>query len=152
MIETLPHKHLTEMVVTLWSIWSARRKAIHEGILQSPHAIHSFVLNLIAELEALRRPDTDKATPSRAGASSRQPWKAPPDGAVKIHVDGGFSRTGEKGVATVVCRDHSGTSLGSSALVVSEITDPAILEALACREGLSLALDLGVNELVIACD
>lgn len=30
--ETLDHSSFTSMVVTLWSIWYARRQAIHEGI------------------------------------------------------------------------------------------------------------------------
>ena len=42
--------------------------------------------------------------------------------------------------------------LGSSAIRCRGISDPAILEALACREGLALANDLGVTHVVIASD
>jgi hypothetical protein len=34
--EALPHDDLTRTIVTLWALWHARRKAIHEGIFQSP--------------------------------------------------------------------------------------------------------------------
>lgn len=51
MIDNLEHKKLVELVVTLWAIWTARRKAIQEGILQSPHATHSFVTSFIFEFE-----------------------------------------------------------------------------------------------------
>ena len=37
MMNLLSHALFVKMAVTLWAIWSARRKAIHEGILQSPH-------------------------------------------------------------------------------------------------------------------
>ena len=35
MIETLKHKDQARVFVTLWAIWHARRKAIHENIFQS---------------------------------------------------------------------------------------------------------------------
>ncbi|KAE8800155.1 Acid phosphatase 1 [Hordeum vulgare] len=78
--------------------------------------------------------------------------KAPPSGYVKIHVDAAISKVHGKGAAAVVCRDGTGNFLGSSALVINGITDVATLEALACREGLSLAADLLVHSFVIASD
>ena len=39
-----------------------------------------------------------------------------------------------------------------SALVIAGVTDPATLEAIACREGLALANDLLVGNLIIATD
>jgi hypothetical protein len=36
MIETMKADDLTRMLVTLWAIWHAKRKAIHEEIYQSP--------------------------------------------------------------------------------------------------------------------
>ena len=42
--------------------------------------------------------------------------------------------------------------MGSSALVVEGVTDPASLEAMACREALALAEDLGIQNLVVASD
>ena len=42
--------------------------------------------------------------------------------------------------------------MGSSALVITGITDVATLEVLACREGLALAEDLLVQDFIIASD
>jgi homogentisate 1,2-dioxygenase len=36
MIETMPHDQFTRMVVTIWATWTARRKATHEEVFQSP--------------------------------------------------------------------------------------------------------------------
>lgn len=47
MINTLSHDAFVKLSVTLWAIWSARRKAIHEGIFQSPQATHAFLNRLI---------------------------------------------------------------------------------------------------------
>lgn len=52
LIETMPHGDLTRVVVTLWAIWYARRKAIFENSFQSPLSTHMFVNNYIAELQA----------------------------------------------------------------------------------------------------
>lgn len=43
MNESLPADHFTMMIVTLWAIWSSRRKAIHEDIFQTPFATDRFV-------------------------------------------------------------------------------------------------------------
>lgn len=70
----------------------------------------------------------------------------------KIQVNGGLSRNDRRGAAAMVCRDHTRLYLGSSAVVLSNIIDPPTLEALACREALALALDLSLDQVVIACD
>uniref|UniRef100_A0A453LW71 RNase H type-1 domain-containing protein n=1 Tax=Aegilops tauschii subsp. strangulata TaxID=200361 RepID=A0A453LW71_AEGTS len=49
-----------------------------------------------------------------------------------------------------VCRDSGGNYLGSSALVVEGVDDPASLEAMACKEAMCLAEDLLLNNFVIA--
>ena len=61
--------------------------------------------------------------------------KAPPRGFVKIHVDVGVIQ-GRGGSAAAVCRDSNGNFLCNSALVIEGLDDPAILEAIACREGM----------------
>jgi hypothetical protein len=35
-INALSHDELTLAVVTLWAVWHARRKALHEEVFQSP--------------------------------------------------------------------------------------------------------------------
>ena len=91
LFDNLPHAQIINCVVTLWAIWTARRKAIHEAIFQSPHAIFSFVKSFISELEILRAPvpsgDRPRAaTVTRTGG--RRAWNAPAEGIAKIHVDG----------------------------------------------------------------
>lgn len=152
LLEVLSHEQFILASVSLWAIWSARRKAIHEGIFQSPQATYSFVTRYIEEISLLRD-DRNEASRGVAGASSsaNQQPRAPPEGYVKIHVDGGVC-TGRGGTAAAVCHNDHGKFLGSSALVISGVDDPASLEAIACREALSLAEDLHVQNLVISSD
>lgn len=42
--------------------------------------------------------------------------------------------------------------MGSSSLVIRGLSEPAVLEAIACREALALATDLGIYRLHIASD
>ena len=43
MFESVSHEQLVHLVVTLWAIWMARRKVIHDSIFQTPFAMHEFV-------------------------------------------------------------------------------------------------------------
>ena len=54
MIDALPQDKLVSLTVTPWAIWSARRKAIHEAIFQSPLATYLFVQRFIADLESIK--------------------------------------------------------------------------------------------------
>ena len=51
LIEALPAEVFTQVLVTLWAIWFARRQALHENIFQSPMATHMFVTKYLRELE-----------------------------------------------------------------------------------------------------
>ena len=80
-----------------------------------------------------------------------QKWRPPPAvGWAKMNVDDTLSRYGERGALAVVSRDHTCFFLGASALVCGSVTNPKILEAMACCEGLSLALDLNLQQVQLA--
>ena len=53
MMDSLSHAEFVKMVVTLWALWTARRKAIHESIFQSPISTHRFVESFIPEMDGL---------------------------------------------------------------------------------------------------
>ncbi|PNT68112.1 hypothetical protein BRADI_3g36095v3 [Brachypodium distachyon] len=149
LIDTTSHAEFTEILLTLWAIWSARRKAIHEAIYQSPATVHGLVQKLLSELQVPTPPQV-RLRPS--GPSAQPRWIPPPYGMIKINVDGGVAKNQNKGVDATVCRDEAGWYLGSSARVFNFITDPPTLEALACCEALALAKDLGVQNVCVASD
>ena len=111
--------------------------------------IHGFVTSLIADLQMVNT-KLDKAAPNLQAAAPR--WRPPPEGWAKIYVDGGTNKIGSKGAAAVICRNDTGKYLGSSARVLNNCTDPATLEAIACCEALTLAEDLNIQKVIIACD
>jgi hypothetical protein len=53
MIDKMKKEDLTRMLVTLWAIWHAKRKAIHEEVYQSPMATVAFVDSFLTDLHAV---------------------------------------------------------------------------------------------------
>lgn len=106
LMDSLSYEKFVLLAVTLWAKWTARRKAIHEGIFQTPQTTVSFVKRFINELGTI----SDKKQvqqPHDAKAPPPQRPKAPPPGFVKIHVDAGVIQ-GRGGSAAAVCRDSNG--------------------------------------------
>lgn len=149
MHETMPQDEFITMVVTLWAIWSARRKAIHKKIYQSPFATHSFILSYLSDLKVLQKPartSPRKPTPRPAH------WIAPLADHMKINVDAAISRAGDFGAVGAICKNQNGKFMVASGIVFRNIDDPATLESLAIREALALAEDLYVQSFCIASD
>jgi hypothetical protein len=149
MINTLHHDQFTRLAVTLWSISTTRRKAIHEEMYQSPLSTFGFINSYISELNAIA-----KSPRTTAGQQSKRrenaSWIPSTAGLAKINCDAAVSRSGDRGVATAICID--GLYLGASAIVIVGIYDPPSLEALACREALALAEDLALQHIQVASD
>jgi hypothetical protein len=110
---SLSHVDCTKMVVTLWSIWYAGRKAVYDHEFQSPQATHGVVSHYISELDSLIKckPIQVNMTTPRA---QRLGWLSRPPGCAKFNVDGAVSRNADMGAVAMVCRDDSGHYLGSS--------------------------------------
>lgn len=63
-----------------------------------------------------------------------------------------MSRNGGNGVVGVMCRTDQGKFMGPSSITFKNITNPTVLEGLACREALALADDLMSPKVFIAPD
>jgi ribonuclease HI len=150
MIQSIKHDEFTCMVVTMWALWHARRKAIHEDCFQSPMAMHMFVQSFLQDLLS-----SEEKKPTRVGAAAMRcalGWLPPQAGECKMNVDAAVAKTANKGVVGAVCRSYDGGYLGASVIVFEGITNPAFLEALACREALALAADLNLGDITVASD
>jgi hypothetical protein len=64
------------LFVTLWVIWFARRKAIHEEVFQSPLSTHAFVEAFLRDLEHVSA--SKKKARSPAPFQPVRRWIAPP--------------------------------------------------------------------------
>jgi hypothetical protein len=136
------------VVVTLWALWHARRKIIHEGQYRSPLSTHCFVKRFIADPGQLG--GSTMAAPAFKPAGPK--WIPPPIGLSKVNVDAAVSKNNHVVAIAVVARDSSGVFLGASSVAMRGVTDPEALEAMACREGLTLAADLLLRRVRVASD
>jgi hypothetical protein len=145
---TLPQRKFVQVLVTLWAIWWARRKAIHEEEFQSPLSTFLFIQKYISEIE------WEKKDPARLGVNRNRDakWLPPDAGFYKINVDGVVAKSCVKGALGAICRDERGRFLGKSAVVYACLTDPTMLEAYVCKEALELTQDLNKHKLMIASD
>jgi hypothetical protein len=85
LIDTLSIDEQVKVFTTLWAIWHARRKAIHEQFFQSPLSIDLFVERFIEDVKQCKPVPGKRASISHASAKSG--WLPPPPGITKINVD-----------------------------------------------------------------
>lgn len=122
-MEYISHAEFIEILITLRAIWSSIRKAIHEVDYRSPAPIHSFLRSLVAELDTVQEEEGTRQSVA-AHVDVVLNWIPPLAEFVKYSINGGSAKTQRKGDSVVVCRDHQGTYMGSSARVFINITDP----------------------------
>jgi ribonuclease HI len=139
------------MLVTLWAIWHAKRKAVHEEIFQSPMATIDFVNKFLGDLGETSS-QGERARFRTQPKTGRKKWLAPPVGRSTINVDVAVAKSTLKGAMGVVCRTLEGAFIGAAATVYVGLTDPWCLEALACREALDTAADLLLGPIHVASD
>jgi hypothetical protein len=151
MLNTLSHSQRTCVVVILWAIWHARRKAIHEEIYQSPLSTKCFVDSYIEELASMQS-EQPKGKVALVMGNPKPQWLAPPEGMMKINGDASVSKNLKVASVVVVALDTAGSFLGASVMVLEGILDPETLDVLACREGLALASDLGLQRFRMVSD
>ncbi|XP_073355270.1 uncharacterized protein [Aegilops tauschii subsp. strangulata] len=149
MMELLSHSEFVRLSVTLWAIWSARRKFIHEGMPQSPHSTHAFIQHFIDEISMLQNKPAEVQNPPGMLGSHMQGLVLPPLGTQRSILTALFSAIE---AAPRQLEMQLVTLWGSSSLVIEGQIDPATLEAIACREGMALAEDLLVHDFIISSD
>ena len=131
MTEILPQEDVIRVAVTLWAIWYARRKAIHENVYQSPLSTHNFVDKLVSELG-------EEAHVQRPQARVRERRTAsivPSSGFIKINVNATLSKNVSMASTATIVRDEDGCFMGASALVLRGIVDPEVMESTYVEKG-----------------
>ena len=79
-------------------------------------------------------------------------WIKPPRRFAIVNVDAAISKNSSNASAAAMAKDEVGNFLGASALVLEGCVDPETAKVVACREGLALASDLGLQTLRVASD
>ncbi|KAE8776225.1 hypothetical protein D1007_51166 [Hordeum vulgare] len=146
---TLSKDQFVAVLTTLWAIWWAQRKEIHEQEFQSPLSTHLFTERYLQELRGL---PAKKQNNKRTATTSAPRWIPPAIGEMKLNVHGAVAKSSNIGVVGVICRSAQGDFIGPSTMVFHGVTEPAMLEAHACREAIALAEDMVITKVRIASD
>jgi hypothetical protein len=131
------------MVVAVWYIWWERRKATHGEAVQSPPRTAQSISVL-----ALNYSRAKKKTPRMI----RHSWIKPSNNFVKLNVDAGFCANTGSGSTGAIIRDDNGGFLAASCCGIPFISDPSTTEAIAFRDGMILAGQIGCNRLEVNSD
>jgi ribonuclease HI len=143
LFDILPSNDLARVLISMWAIWWARRRAIHDQQFQSPLSTFTFINKYIGDVQAAHKCVSKISREMHVtGQTQAAGWLPPPADEMKINVDGALSRDGRRGAVAAICRDKNGIYIGASVVIYEGLVDPPSLEAQACNEALSLAQDL----------
>jgi ribonuclease HI len=98
------------------------------------------------DLESLKQPARSKPPVPRAR------WEKPDQGWVKVNSDASYDQDMCSSSAGAVIRDHAGIVKGGVARWFDDVGDVLTGEALAAKEGLELAAELGFDRVILEVD
>jgi hypothetical protein len=76
-------------------------------------------------------------------------WLPPEPGWMRLNTDTAFQKEDNKGATACLLRDHRGDVKLAQALWYDSNFDVCTVEAFACRDGLKLAVDHGVQRVLL---
>ncbi|KAH7836340.1 hypothetical protein Vadar_000082 [Vaccinium darrowii] len=110
------------------------------------------VSNAVDFLEASAEKVQDSTgTPSSCFESAHR-WEKPCHGWFKINFDGGLDHRKKVGGLGIVIRDYNGNFRAARAIHIRNCMEPLGIEAMAARESLIFALELGLQRIILEGD
>ncbi|XP_062232870.1 uncharacterized protein LOC133930222 [Phragmites australis] len=148
LLDSIPTKMKTNLLLVLWRSWHLRNDIIHEKGLASIADSVSFLKNFRETLSPVWQQEVDHKgklpiseciipEPIRRNRATSDDvvWRPPPEGWAKINVDGAFRPESGEASVGIIARDCRGLVLYSAYKAVQNCNAPIEVEALACLEG-----------------
>lgn len=136
---------------TLWIIWKERCKSAFDATIPSPRGVLIQIKAMLAEL-AMLTPIQAQGTSQREGRlHAMVSWKAPPEGTVKINVDASWHKDMSFCATGLIARDSRAVFVAGDCRRLRG-PSPVIAEALALREGIVTAHNLGLDRIILESD
>jgi ribonuclease HI len=131
------------VVITSWYIWWVRRRRTRNEdvapIFKRKMSILAIASNSAKAMTSYR-PTTDDR------------WSKPLPRQVKVNVDASFFEDSRSGAVGAVLRDYQGQFIAASCKFIPHLTSAMMVEAMAMKEGLNLAIGKGCNSVIAEGD
>ncbi|KAM0886716.1 hypothetical protein ACQ4PT_029504 [Festuca glaucescens] len=159
------------MLMTFWRIWHVRNEVVHQKPAPPVEASRRFLCSYVESLMMIKQhPSADltkgkevlvydhmkpkgsvKMMP-RKQADALKKWSKPPPGWIKLNVDGSWEIAEHRGGTGMVLRDEEGSIIFTACSYLKVCASPIEAEAIACREGLALALESSERPIIVESD
>lgn len=135
------------IIIGMYALWTQRNQRRHDDSSKPINILVRWCVDTAFDLWNIQA--TVRQVEVRQQVNR---WKPPPTGWTKCNTDGAFNPDRGEGATGVVLRDASGQFVGAKAVWYPHGFDALTLEALACRDGVLLARDKGVTNLIVETD
>lgn len=134
------------MICGAWALWTRRNGRRHGRKIWELGAMARYISSLLESLASLKM----LAAPRKQ--RQMQQWRPPDDGCVKLNTDAGFDAGNCTESTGVVIRDNFGRVVAAVARWFDGVPDALTAEALAAKEGIELAVELGLERVILEVD
>ena len=152
-------------VMIAWRIWHARNEVTHDKPLPGVEGFRRFICSYIQSLDNIRQAPTEELIKGKQvvgkqyiheqNIQSTQPpvrWSRPPNGVLKLNVDGAYvAQTGAAG-AGMILRRSDGSIVFSACRALQFCASALDAELQACLEGTRFALDMCQGNFLVETD
>lgn len=135
----------TIITITIWGLWNARNKLVHERKNQRVKELITFLKGYGAEHSSLFLGSVGMALADHVVV----PWSPSLSLMVKVNVDAGWSHAKRVASSGVVIRDERGLALGPCMRHTNWVLTSFTAEAMPVIHELRLALDMGFYQVII---
>ncbi|CAI9778785.1 unnamed protein product [Fraxinus pennsylvanica] len=136
---------LEELFLCLWGLWYSRNQFIFEQKMITPLMAIAHAFNIAGDFKYAKEQ-------RKKGISCSEGWRAPPEGVLKLNVDGALFEDQCRYGTGVVLRDATGKVIFSASKPERGSMDPMEAELLAMLTGLQICLPLSIPSLQVESD
>ena len=157
-----------KILMLLWRIWHVRNEVIHHKPAPPIEASRRFLCSYVESLLINKQhpqadcvkgkmvveteQDTKKGKRSLTVTLPPKRWCRPPEGYLKLNVDGSFHEESETGGTWMILRDGCGEIIFSACRNLGVCTGALDAELAACMEGLALAMQRTELPIIVEMD